>query len=126
MASMPELGPSGSGSSRSRLPIDQLLTELGSRIDEITSSRERLRALLDAVIDIGSGLELSAILDRIVAAACKLVDARYGALGVLDDSGGLAAFHTHGLTQGQIAALGEPRRGEASSVTSSTIPHRYV
>jgi signal transduction histidine kinase len=94
-----------------RLPIDRLLGELASRVDEIVLDRERLRALLDAVIGIGSDLELAAILDRIVAAACKLVDARYGALGVLDDSGGLADFRTHGLSEAERAALGDPPTG---------------
>lgn len=94
-----------------RLPIDRLLTELASRVDEIVLDRERLRALLDAVIGIGSDLELAAILDRIVAAACTLVDARYGALGVLDDSGGLADFRTHGLSEAEVAALGQPPTG---------------
>ncbi|WP_199034901.1 GAF domain-containing sensor histidine kinase [Glycomyces salinus] len=111
MASTPELGPSGSDLPHSHLPVDQLLAELSSRIDDIVVGRERLRALLDAVISIGSGLELAAVLDRIVAAACKLVDARYGALGVLDDSGGLVDFRTHGLSEEEIAALGEPPRG---------------
>ncbi|THV29008.1 GAF domain-containing sensor histidine kinase [Glycomyces paridis] len=94
-----------------QLPIDDLLGELSSRIGEIVLGRERLRALLDAVIGIGSDLELAAILDRIVAAACTLVDARYGALGVLNDSGGLADFRTHGLTEAEIVALGEPPTG---------------
>ncbi len=91
--------------------MDGPLTEFGSRADEAVIGRERWRALLDAVIGIGSGLELSAVLDRIVAAACTLVDARYGALGVLDDSGGLADFRTHGLSEEAIAALGEPPQG---------------
>ena len=43
-----------------------------------------LRLLLDAVIGIGADLDLSATLRRIVDAATSLVDARYGALGVLD------------------------------------------
>lgn len=94
-----------------RTPIDQLLGELASRVDEVVLDRERLRALLDAVISIGSDLELAAILDRIVAAACKLVDARYGALGVLDDAGGLADFRTQGLSEAEIIALGDPPTG---------------
>ncbi|HEU5129015.1 MAG TPA: GAF domain-containing protein [Glycomyces sp.] len=92
-------------------PIDELLTELGSRVDEVVMGRERWRTLLDAVIGIGSGLELPVVLDRIVATACTLVDARYGALGVLDGSGGLADFRTHGLSEAEAAALGEPPRG---------------
>jgi signal transduction histidine kinase len=104
--------PHAPGASHLRqLPIDDLLGELSSRIGEIVLGRERLRALLDAVISIGSDLELAAILDRIVAAACTLVDARYGALGVLDDSGGLADFRTQGLSDDEIAALGDPPTG---------------
>ncbi|MCH7229797.1 GAF domain-containing protein [Glycomyces sp. L485] len=111
MSPTPEPEPPGPGSPRPHVPIDELLADLSSRVDEIVMDRERLRALLDAVIGIGSDLELAAILDRIVVAACTLVDARYGALGVLDDSGGLADFRTHGLTDDEVAALGEPPAG---------------
>ncbi|GAB3648077.1 GAF domain-containing sensor histidine kinase [Glycomyces tarimensis] len=111
MAPPPEPGAPTFDSSKPRRPIDELLTELGSRIDEIVAGRERLRSLLDAVISIGSGLHLAAVLDRIVEAGCKLVDARYGALGVLDDSGGLGDFRTFGLSEEEIAALGEPPAG---------------
>ncbi|MFC3493725.1 GAF domain-containing sensor histidine kinase [Glycomyces rhizosphaerae] len=110
MADTPNHPHSGDASAR-RMPIDELLAELGSRVDEIVLDRERLRALLDAVISIGSDLELAAILDRIVAAACTLVDARYGALGVLDGEGGLADFRTQGLSEAEIIALGDPPTG---------------
>jgi signal transduction histidine kinase len=57
-----------------------------------------LRQLLDAVLSVGSDLDLPAMLDRIVSAAVDLVDARYGALGVLDESGTrLAQFITVGI-----------------------------
>ena len=57
-----------------------------------------LRLLLDAVIGIGADLDLSATLRRIVAAATSLVDARYGALGVLDPTGtALSEFITVGV-----------------------------
>jgi GAF domain-containing protein len=46
-----------------------------------------LRRLLDCVVTVGSDLELAVVLRRVVEAAVELVDARYGALGVLDDSG---------------------------------------
>lgn len=46
-----------------------------------------LRHLLDAVLTVGSDLDLPAVLERIVRAATELVDARCGALGVLDDKG---------------------------------------
>jgi signal transduction histidine kinase len=46
-------------------------------------SRERLQGLLDAVVAVGAGLELEGTLNRIVRTAVELVDARYGALGVV-------------------------------------------
>ncbi len=57
-----------------------------------------LRQLLDAVLTIGSDLDLAAMLERIIQSAVGLVDATYGALGVLDDTGTrLAQFITVGI-----------------------------
>ena len=68
-----------------------------------------LRRLLDAVLTIGSELDLSSVLQRIIDAAVELVGARYGALGVLDEAGtGLSEFITVGIdgdTQRAIGAL---------------------
>jgi GAF domain-containing protein len=87
--------------------LDALLQELLGRVDEIMDSQERLRALLDAVVGIGADLDLSSTLDRIVTAACELVGARYGALGVVGDDGErLTRFVTHGVTADEIAAIG--------------------
>jgi signal transduction histidine kinase len=47
---------------------------------------QKLRQLLDAVVTVGSDLDLPSMLDRVVQAAVDLADARYGALGVLDDT----------------------------------------
>lgn len=59
-----------------------------------------LRQLLDAVLTIGSDLDLPAMLQRIIQSAVELVDARYGALGVLDDTGTrLAQFITVGIDE---------------------------
>ncbi|TCO47136.1 histidine kinase [Kribbella antiqua] len=91
----------------SRVRLDALLQELLSRVDEIMDSQERLRALLDAVVGIGADLDLTSTLDRIVTAACELVDARYGALGVIGyDRKRFARIHVHGVTDEQIAAIG--------------------
>lgn len=72
-----------------------------------------LRRLVDAVVTIGSDLDLPAMLRRIVEAAVELVDARYGALGVLDRTGTrLAQFITVGIddeTHRAIGALPEGR-----------------
>ncbi|HEX2038259.1 MAG TPA: GAF domain-containing sensor histidine kinase [Acidimicrobiales bacterium] len=67
----------------------------------------QLRALLDAVITIGSDLDLRTILRRVVESAAALVDARYGAIGVLDETGTrLSEFITVGLDDEEVARIG--------------------
>ena len=72
------------------------------------TSKDRVdRALLDAVIGIGTDLDLSGTLDRIVTAACELVGARYGALGVVGHHGRrMVRFITYGVTEPEITAIG--------------------
>lgn len=77
----------------------------------VRSSPQR-EGLLDAVLAVSAGLELSEVLARIVRSACTLVGARYGALGVLaPDRDHLMEFITHGLSAEQRAAIGDPPRG---------------
>lgn len=71
-----------------------------------------LRQLLEAVITIGSDLDLEAMLRRIIAASVDLVDARYGALGVLDAAGTrLAQFITVGIDAEGRRAIGDLPEG---------------
>ncbi|MER6568121.1 GAF domain-containing SpoIIE family protein phosphatase [Streptomyces sp. NPDC001093] len=94
----------------------RLRSELG-RIDErlraLLSSMDRLQGLLDAVVAISREVELPAVLHRIVTTAMNLVGARYGALGVLDESGErLEQFITAGLSEQErkaLATAGLPR-----------------
>jgi signal transduction histidine kinase len=73
---------------------------------------QHMRQLLDAVLTIGSDLDLPAILRRIVDSATNLVDARYGALGVLDDTRTrLAQFITTGVDDATHAAIGHLPEG---------------
>lgn len=69
-----------------------LLAEVQDRIEEIVGTRDRMDGLLEAVLSVSSGLELDATLRQIVRAAVDLVDARYGALGVLGADGMLVQF----------------------------------
>lgn len=66
----------------------------------------RLAELLDAVLLVASDLSLPAVLPRIVEAATNLVDAQYGALGVIGSDGRLAEFVTVGSTPEMIDAIG--------------------
>jgi signal transduction histidine kinase len=67
---------------------------------------------LDAVVAISSDLDLHSVLERIVVSACRMTGARYGALGVLGNSGDLVDFVTCGFTPEQHAAIGELPRGK--------------
>ena len=71
-----------------------------------------LRQLLDAVLAIGSELDLDRALTHIVETAASLVDARYGALGVLDEArSGLSSFITVGIDDATHRAIGPLPKG---------------
>ena len=84
------------------LQLDELLAELQGRLQAVLATRDRMRGLLEAVVAIGSGLDLESTLRRIVETAVGLVDATYGALGVIGDGKRLAEFIPVGLTQDEI------------------------
>lgn len=90
-----------------QMRLDDLLAELRTRLETVLATRDRVHSLLEAVVSIGGDLELEAVLHRIAEAATTLVDARYGALGVIDDAGEhLLGFVTVGVTEEEIAAIG--------------------
>src|ERR1700745_3281264 len=71
-----------------------------------------LRKLLEAVISVGSELDLLAVLRRIVELGVDLTGARYGALGVLDETrSALAEFITVGLDEGTRRRTGALPKG---------------
>jgi signal transduction histidine kinase len=73
---------------------------------------QSLHQLLDAVVTIGSDLDLPTMLRRIVTSAVDLVDARYGALGVLDETRTrLTEFITVGIDDEDRRAIGQLPEG---------------
>ena len=72
---------------------------------------DELRRLLDAIIPIASDLSLPVVLERIVASACGLAGAAYGALGVLGEDQRLAEFITVGADADTISRIGPPPEG---------------
>ncbi|HEX6340443.1 GAF domain-containing protein, partial [Umezawaea sp.] len=72
---------------------------------------DQMRSLLDAVLAVGSGLELDSTLQRIVDAAVELVGARYGALGVLGTRDDLSAFVYEGIDAETRAGMGHLPQG---------------
>jgi signal transduction histidine kinase len=66
-----------------------------------------LRKLVDAVLSISADLELATVLLRIIETAMDLVDARYGAIGVLNETKtALAEFVTSGIDPELHKAIG--------------------
>jgi serine phosphatase RsbU (regulator of sigma subunit) len=78
----------------------------GEQLQALARAQDRLQGLLDAVLAVSQELELPAVLHRIVTTAMDLVHARYGALGLLDETGEqLARFIPVGLTEAERNAL---------------------
>jgi len=95
--SRPELQPS--------LQLDELLAELQGRLTAVLATTDRMRGLLEAVVAISSGLDLESTLRRIVETAVGLVDATYGALGVIGEDSLLAEFIPVGLSEEEIGRI---------------------
>lgn len=82
-----------------------------SEDDGTAAGGARLPLLLEAVLEVGTELDLPATLQHIVTRAAGLTDARYGALGVLDLGGGpdrprLSDLYTTGLPAAARARIG--------------------
>ncbi|MEY9965237.1 signal transduction histidine kinase [Streptacidiphilus sp. MAP12-16] len=91
--------------------VDRLLDELQDRLDLVRDARDRVHSLLEAVLAVGRELELDQALQHIVNSAVVLVDARYGALGVIGESQRLSQFITTGLDDGQVEGIGPLPQG---------------
>ncbi|WP_169982433.1 GAF domain-containing protein [Microbispora sp. H10836] len=85
--------------------LDDLLAELQARLEAVLATRDRVHALLEAVVSIGSDLDLEVVLRRIVATATTLVDATYGAMGVIGEENTLVQFVPVGLSEEEIARI---------------------
>ncbi|GEL24270.1 histidine kinase [Pseudonocardia sulfidoxydans NBRC 16205] len=109
-----------------RLELDQLLGQLVDRAGEVMAAQGRLRGLLQASQAIVGDLELPVVLRRIVESARTLLGARYAALGVLADAGGLAEFVHTGLDDETVARIGDlpAGRGLLGTVITGGAPIR--
>ena len=100
----------GIGGADSRLGmfrLDELLDELQVRIEAVRGTRDRLHGLLEAVLSVGRELDLPQVLRGIVEASVVLVDAEYGALGVIGQDQRLAQFLTMGVGEELRARIGD-------------------
>jgi two-component system sensor histidine kinase DevS len=73
--------------------------------------QERLLALHRASLDLVKDISLVTLLEKIASLACEQVEAKYAALGVLDDDGKLKQFITVGMSTDEIKQMPHPPRG---------------
>ncbi len=84
---------------------------LQERERAVGRGREQLAALVEAGMVLTAERSLLPVLQRIVEVACRLLQARYGALGVLDGAGRLTQFITTGMDEQTRARIGPPPVG---------------
>lgn len=94
-----------------RAQLDRVLGELVTVAQDVLNTQGRLRALLRANQAVIRQLDLPVVLQTIVDVAVELVNAQYGALGVLSPHGGLEHFVHAGLSPEQAERIGHPPVG---------------
>jgi len=99
------------GGDLSQLQLRELLAEVQDRVDEIVQGRDRLDGLVEAMLVVTSGLDLEQTLQTIVETATKLVDARYGALGIRGPGHEIVDFVLEGMGEADLAVIGKAPQG---------------
>ena len=97
------------------LRLDELLAELQTRLQAVLTTRDRVNALFDAVVAVGTNLDIEVVLRGIVEAAVTLVDARYGAMGVIGEGGRWPSSSRSGCPRMRSARFITGRRAGACS-----------
>jgi hypothetical protein len=82
--------------------LDELLSALQVQLEAVLATRDRVHALIEAVVSVGGALDLETVLRRIVEAAVALVDANYGVIG---EGSTLIQFVPVGLSEQEIARI---------------------
>lgn len=94
-----------------RSELERTIEDLVTHAQRVLATQERLRSLLRANRVVVEGLELPEVLLRIAEAAIELVDAQYGALGVIGVDGGLEQFIHVGMPDSDAQAIGHLPEG---------------
>jgi signal transduction histidine kinase len=80
--------------------------------ERLARQNRELLALHEAASDVHGDLSLENVLRRVVERACPLVEARYGAISVVDESGCIVSFLTSGITAAEHERIGHPPVGK--------------
>lgn len=82
------------------------------REEEVRQRSLQLEALHEAALALTNELDLQVVLQKVVDLSRSLLNAKYGALGVLDqERGRIEHFFTSGLSQRQREKIGAPPKG---------------
>jgi signal transduction histidine kinase len=97
----------------SMLDLRSLLAEVTDRMESVALLSDRLQAVLQAVVSIGSHLELPMVLRNVAETAAELAGARYAALGVVDPTAEsrLSEFITVGIDDDTRQVIGDLPHG---------------
>jgi signal transduction histidine kinase len=95
------------------LGLRSLLGEVTERVEGVARLAGRMQGLLQAVVAIGSHLDVANVLREIVTTAAEVADAKYAAIGVLDPRSErrLSQFITVGIDAERQALIGDLPRG---------------
>ncbi len=107
--------------------LDMSASGSGADLGDAIRAQRRLRDLLTATTSVVERLDLEVVLRRIVESAMALVDARYGALGVIAPDGhGLERFIQIGVDAATATKIGHPPdgRGVLGAVIAEHAPIR--
>ncbi|MGA7051260.1 MAG: GAF domain-containing protein, partial [Mycobacterium sp.] len=85
----------------------EMVSRIHEQLDELVAARDQMEQLMQAIVEIGSDLNLDVTLHRIVHAAMELTGARYGALGIRSSDGILASFVHAGIDDDIAQRLGD-------------------
>jgi two-component system, NarL family, sensor histidine kinase DevS len=95
-----------------KLELDQLIDQLVERAQDVKRAQGRLRVLLRAIETVASDLALETVLRNVVEAGCELANAKYGALGVIGQDGGLEQFIHVGIDAATARRIGALPQGK--------------
>src|SRR4051794_6908681 len=88
-----------------------MVRAIGKMQSRLERHNQELLALHGAGLDVTAELGLDSVLNKVVAQACGLVGAKYGALSVVRDDGSIEAFITSGVSPEVRARIGPPPVG---------------
>lgn len=86
---------------------EAIFSVVGRLQDRLTRQNQELLALHDAGLGILGELDPESVLQQVVDRARDLVGARYGALSLVREAGGIEAFLTSGITPEERAEMGQ-------------------